>query len=50
LKGTKKSPVHIVVDDREQRCGMIEMIEASELVSLSISRLALGDYEVNDEN
>jgi len=42
------SPIRIVVDDREQRSGMIEMLEADESVSLSISRLACGDYEVED--
>ncbi|MFQ5519520.1 MAG: ERCC4 domain-containing protein, partial [Mariprofundus sp.] len=44
----KQSPIHIVVDDREQRSGMLEMLEASGSVSLSISRLTCGDYEVED--
>jgi len=42
------NPIRIVVDDREQRCGIIEMFEADESVSLSVSRLACGDYEVED--
>jgi len=48
VKTTKKSPVHIIADDREQRCGIVEMLEADESVSVSISRLACGDYEVDD--
>lgn len=48
MKGAKKNPIRIIVDDREQRCGMIEMLEATGSVSLSINHLACGDYEVDD--
>ncbi len=48
MNDSRQSPVRIVVDDREQRSGMVELLAANESVSLSISRLTLGDYEVDD--
>jgi ERCC4-type nuclease len=44
----KQDPIHIVIDDREARCGMIEILNATESVSVSIDRLTCGDYEVED--
>ncbi|MDQ6969113.1 MAG: helix-hairpin-helix domain-containing protein [Mariprofundus sp.] len=49
MKTTKQKLINIVVDDREQRSGMVEILEATESVSVSISRLACGDYEVGDK-
>jgi len=48
MSSATPSPIRIVVDDREQRCGIIEVLEATQGVSVSISRLACGDYEVED--
>jgi len=45
---TMQHPIRIVVDDWEQRSGMVEILEANESVSLSIGRLACGDYAVDD--
>jgi len=48
MKTTMQNPIRIVIDDREQRSGMVEMLQVNESVSLSISRLACGDYAVED--
>jgi ERCC4-type nuclease len=48
VKPTKQNPIRIVIDDREARCGIIEILDAIESVSVSISRLTCGDYEVED--
>ncbi len=39
----------IVVDDRETRCGMVEIFEALDSVSVTVKRLTCGDYEVDDK-
>jgi len=36
----------IVVDDRETRCGILEILETIESVTVTIKRLTCGDYEV----
>lgn len=40
--------VHITADDREREGGVIEALDAMEDVQLSIERLSLGDYEVEN--
>jgi len=42
-------PTRIVVDDRESRCGILEVLNGMESVSVSIKRLSCGDYEVDDK-
>jgi len=37
----------IVVDDRETRCGIVEILETIGPVSVTVKRLACGDYEVD---
>jgi len=37
----------IVVDDRETRCGIVEILETIESVSVTVKRLTCGDYEVD---
>ncbi len=49
MNTTKTNPIRIVVDDREQRSGMVEILATTESVSVSINRLACGDYEVDDK-
>jgi len=43
-----QDPVHIVVDDREARCGILEIFNDMESVAVTVNRLACGDYEVED--
>jgi len=45
---TNPSPIRIVVDDREKRSGLIEILAATQAVSVSTDRLLCGDYEVGD--
>jgi len=37
----------IVVDDRETRCGIVEILESIESVSVTVKRLTCGDYEID---
>jgi len=37
----------IVVDDRETRCGIVEILEGTESVSVTVNRLTCGDYEID---
>lgn len=39
-------PICIVVDDRETRCGILEIFNTMEDVAVTIKRLTCGDYEV----
>jgi len=41
-------PIHIVVDDREARCGVLEILNDMASVSVAVSRLTCGDYEVGE--
>jgi len=45
---TGKGPVHIVVDDRELRCGILEILATMESVSVTVERLTCGDYAVGE--
>jgi len=45
---TNSGPIRIVVDDREKRSGLIEILAATQAVSVSTGRLLCGDYEVGD--
>ncbi|MDA9982430.1 hypothetical protein N9H39_06775 [Gammaproteobacteria bacterium] len=40
--------VNIVVDDREVRSDIVEILHAFDEVSIEVRRLPLGDYEVGD--
>lgn len=48
MKSTKQDPIRIIIDDREARCGIIEIFGAMGSVSVSTSRLTCGDYEVEN--
>jgi ERCC4-type nuclease len=48
VKSTQQDPIHIIVDDRETRCGILEILNAMESVSVTVSRLTCGDYKVED--
>ncbi|MFQ5345780.1 MAG: ERCC4 domain-containing protein [Mariprofundus sp.] len=37
----------IVVDDRETRCGIMDILDTIEPVSVTVARLTIGDYEVD---
>jgi len=39
----------IVVDDRETRCGIVDIFNVMESVSASVKRLSCGDYAVDDK-
>jgi DNA excision repair protein ERCC-4 len=43
-----KEVIEIVVDDREQASGLVEVFSALEYVSVRIERLTLGDYLIDD--
>jgi len=43
-----QDPIRIVVDDREARCGILEILNDMESVSVTVSRLTCGDYEVGE--
>ncbi len=45
---TGKGPIHIVVDDREIRCGILDILDTMELVSVTVKRLTCGDYAVGE--
>jgi len=45
---TQPAPTHIVVDDREARCGILDVLNTLESVVATVSRLTCGDYEVED--
>ncbi len=45
---TQASAIHIIADDREQLSPVIEALRQQEGVKVSVSRLDLGDYRVND--
>lgn len=40
--------VHVVADDRERESGVIEALAAMDEVNLTVDRLALGDYRINE--
>ena len=48
VTSTQHNPVHIIVDDREARSGILEILNTMEFVTVTVSRLACGDYEVDD--
>ncbi|MDA9982444.1 hypothetical protein N9H39_06850 [Gammaproteobacteria bacterium] len=39
--------VSVVVDDREIRSSVVEVLHAVDGISIEVRRLALGDYEVD---
>ncbi len=39
--------IRVVIDDRESRCGLPDILRSFEDIDVSISRLPLGDYEVD---
>ena len=41
--------LHVVADDRETGSGVIEALAVKDDVSLTVTRLSLGDYRVDDE-
>lgn len=43
------SKIHVIVDDRETTSGVVEALDVFEEVEVSIQRLRLGDYEVDDK-
>jgi len=45
---TGRSPIHIIVDDRETRCGILDILHAMESVSVTVERLTCGDYAVGE--
>ena len=40
-------PVHVIVDDREVRSGVIDAFKSMENVEVEIHRLSVGDYEID---
>lgn len=42
-----KARMHVVADDREKRCGVIAALRAMDDVTVSVRRLAQGDYLVD---
>jgi len=46
--GMAQDLIRIVVDDREVRCGILEMLNDMASVSVAVSRLTCGDYEVGE--
>jgi len=42
------STVHVVADDREKESGVLAALSAMDDVSLTVNRLSLGDYRVDD--
>jgi len=40
--------IHIIVDDRETRCGILDILYAMESVSVTVERLTCGDYAVGE--
>ncbi len=45
---TGTGPIHIIVDDRETRCGILDIFHAMEPVSVTVERLTCGDYAVGE--
>lgn len=44
----KVDKIQIIVDDRESKSGVISKLQAIDAVSVSVKRLALGDYKVDN--
>ncbi len=44
----KQNLIRITVDDRETRCGILDILSAMESVSVMVKRLACGDYKVGE--
>ncbi|MDQ6965292.1 MAG: ERCC4 domain-containing protein, partial [Mariprofundaceae bacterium] len=49
MNPTTQTPIRIVVDDREARCGILEMLNAMESFDVRVGRLTCGDFEVGDK-
>jgi len=45
---TGTDPIHIVVDDHETRCGILDILDTMGSVSVAVERLTCGDYEVGE--
>lgn len=43
-----QSPIRVVVDDRETRCGILDILNTMESVSVTVERLTCGDYAVGE--
>ena len=41
-------PIHIIADDRERKSGVIESLAGFENVDVSVRRLSMGDYQVDN--